>query len=303
MIRRFRPGVLATCLLVSLLAAACGGDASFSPTGPSSVGGTGSGALITGTVTGVTAAALAAGSGSGASPGAVTVSVVGTNIASGLDSTGRFRLSGVPSGPITLQFTGGGIEATLTLNVASGERIELTVKVTATGVRIEAERRESGPDRTELDGHITSIDATARTLRVAGVLVEVPASAVIRRESQTVAFADLHVGNEVKILARLEGSRIIATDIRLEVDDDDDDGDDEDDHGDTFAEIEGLVSALTGSCPTLAFSVRTVTVRTHSATRFEDAACAHLQNGMEVHVKGQRQSDGSLLAVRLEIED
>ena len=299
---RFRSTGLAVSLLVSLVAVACGGEGSFSPTSPSGVAGSSAGAVITGTVMGVGPSALAA-DGSGGSSGGVTVKVAGTNISSGLDATGRFRLTGVPSGPIQLQFSGGGIDATLTLTVSGGERIELTVKVTATGLRIEAERRESGPDRTEIEGHITAIDAAARTLRVAGMLVEVPATAVIRHEDRTLTFADLRVGNEVKITARLDGTRIVATEVRVKVDDDDDEGDDEDDDGDTFVEVEGVVSALTGSCPALTFTVRTVTVRTGSDTRFDEGGCAHVLNGVEVHVKGARQSDGSLRAVRVEIED
>lgn len=302
MVHRSSFRILAVSLVIPWLVAACG--SSFEATGPSALtGGATSGAVITGTVTGVTSAALAADSGSGSSAGAVTVSVAGTNIASGLDGAGRFRLSGVPNGPVTLQFKGGGIEASLTLNVASGERIDLTVRVTSTGVRIEAERREHGTDRTEIEGHITTIDAAARTLRVAGVLVEVPASTVIRQEARTLSFSDLRVGDEVEIHARLDGSRLIATEIEVEVDDDDDEGDDEDDRGDTFVEVEGIVSGLTGACPSLTFTVRTVTVRTNAATRFEDGVCAHVSNGVEVHAKGARQSDGSLLAVRIELED
>ena len=84
---------------------------------------------------------------------------------SGLDSTGRFHLVGVPSGPIQLQFKGQGIEASLTLTVAEGERIELTVRVTNSGVRIEAERREpGGRDGARIGGLISEIDATARTV-------------------------------------------------------------------------------------------------------------------------------------------
>lgn len=301
MVRTSRLCVLAVSFVIPWLTVACG-NSSFEATGPSALsGGTTGGAVITGTVTGVTAASLAADSGSGSSAGAVTVSVAGTNIASGLDSAGRFRLSGVPSGPITLQFKGHGIEASLTLNVAAGERIELTVKVTSTGVRIEAERRENGTDRNEIEGHITSIDAAARTLRVAGVLVEVPASAVIRREGQTLAFGDLRVGNKVEIHARLEGSRLVATEVKVKGDDDDEDGDD--DSSDSLTEVEGVVSGLTGTCPSVAFTVRTLTVRTNASTRFEGGGCSHVRNGADVEVKGTRQSDGSLLAVRVEIED
>ena len=301
MIRRSQICLLALCAAAGMVTAACG-EASFSPTGPSSVSGTAGGAVITGTVVGASSAMTAADSGSG-SPGSVTVSVAGTNIVSGLDSVGRFRLNGVPAGPIQLQFRGGGIEATITLTVATGERIDLSVRVTSTGIRIEAERRERGDSGAQMEGHITAIDAAARTIRVAGALVEVPASTVIRHEDRTLTFADLHVGDEVAVRATVDGSRVIATEIKVKVDDDDDEGDDEDDDGARFVELEGVVSALAGTCPEISFTLRAVTVRTNRSTIFEDGGCTRVQNGRELHVKGSRQADGSLLAVKVEIED
>ena len=292
---------------------ACG-QASFDGPGPSSVGEAGaSGAVITGTVIGVAPSALTA-AGNGGSSGSVTVSVAGTNIVSGLDSTGRFRLVGVPNGPIELQFTGGGLDASLRLTVAEGERIELTIRVTDSSIRIEAERREHGRDATRIEGLISELDATARTIRVAGALVEVPASAVIQRGSQTLAFADLHVGDRVDVRGALERTRIVATSVDVKHDDDDDDDDDgDDDNGDDdrdededdgrLVELEGRVSGLTGACPDITFTVREMSVRANNATRYEGGACAQVQNDMPVEVTVQRQSDGPLLAVRVEIED
>ena len=141
---------IVTCT-VALLAVACG-DASFSPTAPSSAGRPGgsaaSGAVITGTVGGASAST---------SPGTfstsefsaaavtkpVTVTVVGTNISTTIDGSGRFHLSGVPPGDVQLRFTGTGLDATLTLRgVQAGDRIDIKVRLTDTSVRIEAERRD-----------------------------------------------------------------------------------------------------------------------------------------------------------------
>ena len=216
--------LLAIATLIPWIAACSQG--SFSPTSPSGI--TASGAVITGTVMGLSSAMQAADSGSGASSSSFTVSIAGTNIASGLDSAGRFRLTGVPSGPIQLNFKGTGIDASLTLNVTGGERIELTVRVTSNGIRIEAERRDDGRDHNEVEGRITSIDGAARTIRVAGILVEVPTSAVIRRDGQTVTFADLRVGDEVDIEARFDGTKLVATEVHVKHDDDDDDDEDDD---------------------------------------------------------------------------
>lgn len=69
------------------------------------------------------------------------------------------------------------------------------------------------------------------------------------------------------------------------------------------AEVEGMVSLLTGTCPALTFSVQGARVTTSSATSFRDMSCARLANGTRVEVRGQRQADGSLVASRVEEED
>jgi hypothetical protein len=68
-------------------------------------------------------------------------------------------------------------------------------------------------------------------------------------------------------------------------------------------EVNGVVAALGGACPTLTFMVQGTRVTTNSATVFDDTACARVVNGMVVEVHGVRQADGSLLASRIEAED
>src|SRR5688500_5453297 len=85
---------------MALTAIGCGGS-SKSPIEPTSTGR--SGAVITGTVR--SGGASIAASTSAADQG-VSVSVVGTNVRSGLDATGRFSLTGVPAGDLQLKFTG-----------------------------------------------------------------------------------------------------------------------------------------------------------------------------------------------------
>ena len=68
-------------------------------------------------------------------------------------------------------------------------------------------------------------------------------------------------------------------------------------------EREGAVSALTGSCPTLEFSVGPTAVSISAATEFEDGVCADLRNGTRVEVEGIIQGDGRLAAAEVEFED
>ena len=215
----------------ALVAAACGQPGSFSQTSPTAIGGrsSGTGTVITGTVNGL---ALAISSSSEVATAAattpVTVSVVGTNISTTIDGSGRFRLDSVPVGDVQLKFAGAGLDATITLKgIQPGDRIDVSVRITDRSVRIEAERRESG---------------------------------------------------------------------RRDDDDDDDDDEDRDD------EFKGTVSALAGTCPNITFTLNGVTVKTSNATRF-DGTCARVRNSAKVEVHGLRQADGSIQALRIELDD
>jgi len=66
-------------------------------------------------------------------------------------------------------------------------------------------------------------------------------------------------------------------------------------------ELRGSVAApKTGACPSISFNVGTQKVSTTGATEFRDTACATLAVGDQVEVKGTKQSDGSVLARRVE---
>jgi hypothetical protein len=121
----------------------------------------------------------------------------------------------------------------------------------------------------------------------------------------TLTLQDVEPGDRIDIRVRLTD-----TSLRIEAerrdrrgdDDDDDDDDENEDEDDDDNELEGLVSALTGTCPDITFTVRGVSVKASNTTRFEDR-CADVKNGAEVEVRGQRQSDGSIQATRIEVED
>lgn len=72
-------------------------------------------------------------------------------------------------------------------------------------------------------------------------------------------------------------------------------------------EVEGngrVTSVIPGTaCPTLQFKVQGITVKTDATTLFEGGACADIQVGVKVEVKGLRQADGTVLARRIEFDD
>jgi hypothetical protein len=71
-------------------------------------------------------------------------------------------------------------------------------------------------------------------------------------------------------------------------------------------EVKGAIIAnsLAGSCAanSLSFRIASTTVRTNAQTKFEDTTCGGLKAGDVVEVKGSKQSDGSVLAMRVEKE-
>jgi hypothetical protein len=187
--------------------------------------------VITGTVNGMTQRATASSEAATAfATTPITVTVVGTNISTTIDSSGRFTLNGVPAGDVQLKFAGTGLDATLTVRgVKAGDRIEITARLTDSSIRIEAERRQP----------------------------------------------------------------------KSEGDDDDDDKDQDRD----VADIRGVVSGLTGTCPDITFALNGVSVKASSATRYEDGTCASVRNSLRLKVHGRRQADRSLQAASIELDD
>jgi hypothetical protein len=79
--------------------------------------------------------------------------------------------------------------------------------------------------KVEIEGLIDVITATSITVNSHTVVV--PAGTVIRHGSRAVAYADLSVGDRVHVKARLQGTVLEATEVKLQNDgkgDDDDDG-------------------------------------------------------------------------------
>lgn len=118
----------------------------------------------------------------------------------------------------------------------------------------------------------------------------------------TLTVKGVQTGDQIDITVRLTDNS-----IRLEADrrqprgnrDNDDDSDDDsdadtdsDDRNDN-ADFRGVVSSLTGTCPSITFNVNGLTgvaFKTGTATRF-DSACASIRNNLRVEVRGRRQAN------------
>ena len=111
----------------------------------------------------------------------------------------------------------------------------------------------------------------------------------------SITLNNVQAGDDIRVEVRISGS---SAHIDAETRRHDDDAEDKDEAN----EVEGTVSALTGTCPGLTFNVGTRVVNTGSATVFEHR-CSDIRNGVRVEVRGTRMNDGTFTAARVEIDD
>lgn len=136
----------------------------------------------------------------------------------------------------------------------------------------------------------------------------------IRGDAQTVffgngdrpdSFASLKEGTRVEVKGQQRDDFIYA--VRIHVNGPPAQTPPPGDGQDSSASIHGTLNAISGAKPALVLTVGTTTVRTSSSTavkrRGDVQTLDALKVGQSVHVVGVRQSDGSLDARRIEIND
>jgi hypothetical protein len=114
-----------------------------------------------------------------------------------------------------------------------------------------------------------------------------------RGGSGTISMSDVQVDEEIRISVALNGTNVrVDSEARSKR------------GGDgnrvSQSELGGAVSELTGTCPNVSFTIRTIKVNTSEITRFEDITCAAIEDGTEVEVTGTRLADGSITAAKVE---
>jgi hypothetical protein len=276
-----------SALALALALAACGGSSS-NPASPSSSpsASTGqSGATISGTVSGSTSGS-AAGYQKLDSASGITVTISGTNLTVAVDGQGRFTFTGVPAGTVQLVFSGGGASATLTLNgIQATDRITIQVTVKGTTATLDDEQR-NGATMTELEDQIAAINLTGRTLVVGAVQVSVPTSAVVRHGDTPVDFTTLKVGDRVHVRGSMTGTTMTATEVIVQ-----------NTNTNPGVNASGTVTAvISRACPVVEFAVGGWTVVTSASTDFQKTTCAGITVGASVHIKGDVQPSGKVLA-------
>jgi hypothetical protein len=117
------------------------------------------------------------------------------------------------------------------------------------------------------------------------------------------SFASLKEGSRVEVKGTQRDDFVYANRIHINGTGDDDGSGGQD----TSASIHGPLNAISGAKPSLVLTVGTTTVRTSASTevkrRGDVQTLDALKVGQSLHVVGTRQSDGSLDARKIEIDD
>jgi len=185
---------------------------------------------------------------------------------------------------------------------------------TLTATRVEVEDHAGVPNpgpnpaptpkpeqESELNGAVSALTGSASSFQftIGSRLVKGDAATTINGSSNAVkTFADLKNGVNVEVKGVQKDGFVQASRIHLE----------NDAEPQAEAEVEGTVSAMTGSASAFQFTVGSTLVKGDSKTTFGESGkttktFTDLKNGLKVEVKGVRATDGSVRATRIQIED
>jgi hypothetical protein len=271
-----------------MFTAACSGS---SPVSPSASSG---GATLTGSFVSATSGSLArvgrtaavnATNGEG-----LTVSVVGTSL-SALVRGGQFSLQGVPAGPLSLQFSGDGVDSELDLDpVQSTEDIDIEVGLDGSSIVLESERRSLGSE-VQLEGRVESLPPTTAdaSFVVAGQLVTTTIDT--KYFGKGTAFADLAIGVRVHVKGQPGASSLVASAIGIQ-----------NTKTDLPVNINGIIEAFSGDATAFQLTIDGRLIRGDAGTElYGGTVFADIIVGAFAVVKGL-QEDGIVYARRLHVE-
>jgi hypothetical protein len=227
------------------------------------------------------------------------VDVEGTQLTTTTDMDGRFALSRVPAGTVTLVFQGSGVNAKLVVpGVQDGKVTTVTVNVSGTNATMPKAPTCDPTADTFFTGTIESI--SGKTFVVDGHTVDASQVKKVWRGARRITLDDLKVGEKVKIWGKLRSDGVvIAEEIALMSGEPGDDGT-------AWIAFKGTIESISGtavrqSClyPTLVVSG--TTVYTGEGTSFSNAGggtydAAELAVGMKVYVEGWKKPNGSVNA-------
>ena len=203
------------------------------------------------------------------------VKVEGTNVSTTTNSHGQFTLNGVPSGNVTLHFVSNGVDVRLEVSgLTEGMTMRITVHINGSHATM-----ARAPNEITLSGTIESIADPNFT--ISGLTVITNADTKLKQGGHTINFADLAVGQLVRVQGTLDtDGNVVATLVQVVSPEQ------------AQIRIRGLIDSITP--PDLTISGLTIT--TDANTHFQGTSLANLAVGDAVQVDGTLQADGTVLA-------
>jgi hypothetical protein len=212
-------------LLAGAFFASCGSDSMTGPESPATIEGTVNASSVMTALSGPTAATSNAG---------IRISIVGTNLSTMTDATGRFVLSGINTDHVTLRFQATGIDATLDVSgIAPGQTLTINIRVSGNHAEFDDDDHDDSPEgsqcfavgqKAEVEGNITGKAAAAITVAQQGkgsYDCQVTAMTRIRHGNTTLTLDDLKIGDHVHVSGSGLGTagalcRVSADEIKLQ---------------------------------------------------------------------------------------
>jgi hypothetical protein len=299
-----RRASLVVCLslagLAGMMTSGCGSSSAVSaPDEPVVVTGSSvlHGAVIAPGLGGLSSAAPGVSAQSGGS--GWVVSVAGTSRSSELDAEGRFVLSMVPPGSVTLRIEGPGTSAQVSVSgLVNGQVTSVEIQVSGGGAQLTSAPKCTPSAETFFSGSLDQASGTQ--LVVAGRSVDASQVKLILRGGRRIQLSDLAAGELVKVWGELRGDGVVVAEQIQGLTE----------GAQTWVSFSGRVEFVSaGFMPNPAtyyptIVVKGITVHTKPDTKVrrsdgsEMLAC-DIKLGQSASVEGWKQTDGTVRATKV----
>ncbi|HEX9188520.1 MAG TPA: DUF5666 domain-containing protein [Vicinamibacteria bacterium] len=311
--RKLSPALSLLGLAAALVAAGCGGssavtgpDEGAGPTGAAVLHGAIQGAGIGGSSSSAPVHALAGGSG-------FSVSVAGTSLTGEVDDEGRFALSGVPAGSVTLRIEGPGVSAQVQVTgLVDGQVTSIEVRVSGGSAQLATTPTCTPTADTFFSGTIDRI--AGDQLVVAGKKVDASQVRKVWRGEKRIPLSDLQAGEKVKVWGLLRGDGVVVAEEIAAL------SSGPGESGETWVTLRGTIESVkmssldlhanpntgTGSSyPT--FSIKGTTVITNGETKAKwsdgtPMSLSEIKAGQTASVDGWKKPDGRVRATGIRVD-
>ncbi len=286
--------------LAGVMASGCGGSAALTaPDEPVVAVGA---SVLHGAVLapGLSSSSAAPGVSAQSGGGGWVVSVAGTPLTSELDQDGRFVLSKVPSGSVTVKIEGPGVSAQVAVSgLLDGQVTSVEIRVSGGSAALTTPAKCTPTAETYFSGSLDQLSGTQ--LVVAGRSVDASKIQKVWRGARRIQLSELAKGELVKVWGVLRGDAVVvAEEIQALTNGDE-----------TWVKLSGRVESVSAGFmpnPTPALYptivVKGTAVKTSAETKVwctdgSAMAASEIKVGQAAEVEGWKKADGSVRAAKI----